>query len=234
MSMWFVGLCVLSLVALGGCGHTGKTTLPESSPNPYAAPVNLPEYRIQSGDLLDIKFFYHAALNESVTVRPDGRISLQIVKEVEAAGLTPAQLTDLLTKKYSTQLQNPDVTVIVRSFSSHRVYVDGEVTRAGEVTLVGPMTALQAISKAGGMKESARVSEVILIRRAADGKILTTKLNLEEAIYGTDRGQDILLMSYDIVFVPRSTIANVNVWVDQYIRKNIPVSLGVYYGVNTN
>jgi len=88
--------------------------------------------------------------------------------------LTPAQLTDLLTKKYSTQLQNPDVTVIVRSFSSHRVYVDGEVTRAGEVTLVGPMTALQAISKAGGMKESARVSEVILIRRAADGKILTT------------------------------------------------------------
>ena len=234
MPKWFVGLLTLSLVALGGCGHAGKSTLPDSSPDPHAAPVNLPEYRIQSGDLLDIKFFYHAGLNESVTVRPDGRISLQIVKEVVAAGLTPAQLTDLLTKKYSTQLQNPDVTVIVRSFSSHRVYVDGEVTRAGEVNLVGPMTALQAISKAGGMKETARPSEVILIRRAADGKILTTQLNLEEAIYGKDRGQDILLMSYDIVFVPRSTIANVNVWVDQYIRKNIPVSLGVYYGVNTN
>jgi len=232
MLKWFVGLFILSLVAVGGCGHAGKTPLPGSSSDPHAAPVDLPEYRIQSGDLLDIKFFYHAGLNESVTVRPDGRISLQIVKEIVAAGLTPAQLTDLLTKKYSVQLQNPDVTVIVRSFSSQKVYVDGEVTRAGEVNLVGSMTALQAVSKAGGMKETARPSEVILVRRVEGGKILTTKLNLEEAIYGTDRGQDILLMPYDIVFVPRSVIANVNVWIDQYIRKNIPVPFSIYYGVS--
>ncbi|MBE0558675.1 MAG: polysaccharide biosynthesis/export family protein [Proteobacteria bacterium] len=231
-SKFFPLLLLLSL--LYGCAHAETVPAKASAPEPPAAPAALPEYKIQTGDLLDIKLYYHPVLNESVTVRPDGRISLQIVKEVLAAGMTPAALTDLLTAKYATQLKDPEVTVIVRSFSAQRVYVDGEVAKAGEVNLTGSMTVLQAISQAGGMRETAQPSEVLVIRRAADRKPTTLRVNLKEAVGGTDKGQDIYLMPYDIVFVPRSGIAHVNTWIDQYIRKNIPIPFGIYYGVNTN
>ena len=188
------------------------------------------EYRIQVGDQLDIKFFYNPELNEQVTVRPDGRISLQLVHEIMAAGLTPAELTSLLTKKYATELKRPEITVIVRSFGSQRVYVDGEVIKPGMFPLIGFVTVLQAISQAGGMKDTARTSEVVIIRRGENNKPLASQVNLRKVIDGTDMSQDIALKPYDIVYVPKSAIANVNVWVDQYIRRNLPVSISTGFG----
>ena len=91
------------------------------------------------------------------------------------------------------------------------------------------MTVLQAISQAGGMKESARVNEVVVIRHGAANQPYAFSVNLEKAIDGTDLRQNISLKAFDIVFVPRSPIANVNVWVDQYLRKNIPISTGFFY-----
>ncbi|HTP66822.1 MAG TPA: polysaccharide biosynthesis/export family protein [Geobacteraceae bacterium] len=198
----------------------------KSQPSSYP----MKDYIIQTGDQLDIKFFYNPELNEvSMTVRPDGRISLQLINEIQAAGLTPAQLTEALGKSYAKELANPGVTVIVRTFSSQKVYVDGEVTRAGVVNLTGPMTALQAIAEAGGFKDTAKPGEVIVIRKGADSKPETIALNLENARTGEDRGQDIVLAPYDIVYVPRSTIADINLWVDQYIRRMIPIPFGLTY-----
>jgi protein involved in polysaccharide export with SLBB domain len=187
------------------------------------------EYSLQVGDQLDIKFFYNPELNEQVTVRPDGRISLQLAHEIMVAGLTPAELAELLTKKYAMEVKRPEITVIVRSFSSQKVYVDGEVSKPGMVPLVGTVTVLQTISQAGGVKDTARTTEVIVIRRGADNQPLAIAVNLDKAIDGTDMSQDIALRPFDIVYVPKSAIANVNVWVDQYIRKNIPVYTGIYY-----
>ena len=99
----------------------------------------------------------------------------------------------------------------------------------GLVPLVGYMTVLQAISQAGGVKDTARITEVIVIRRGADNKPLVIPVNVKKAIDGADMSQDIILRPFDIVYVPKSAIANVNVWVDQYIRKNIPVYTGFYY-----
>lgn len=95
--------------------------------------VETQEYRLSAGDKLDIKFFYNPELNETVVVRPDGRISLQLVDEVAVAGITPAQIDVLLTSKYSRELKRPDVTVIVKSFGVQQVYVGGEVGRQGPV-----------------------------------------------------------------------------------------------------
>ncbi|SNB46147.1 polysaccharide biosynthesis/export family protein [Geobacter sp. DSM 9736] len=195
-----------------------------------AAPAE--EYRIQPGDQLDIKFFYNPELNEQLVVRPDGRISLQLVNELMAAGMTPGQLTEKLRTSYSGQLKQPEVAVIVRTFNDQRVYVDGEVFRPGVVPLPGPMTVLQSISQAGGMKETARLDEVLVIRKNGQSKPVTIIVNLEDAIEGTDHGQDITLLPHDIVVVPRSKIANVNVWVDQYLRRNIPIPIGVGWGIN--
>ena len=108
------------------------------------------EFKIQVGDELDIKFFYNAGLNEQVIVRPDGRISLQLVHEIIAAGLTPAELTNVLVEKYSGELQRPVITVIVRAFGAQKIYVDREVMKPGVVPILGILTALQAISQAEG------------------------------------------------------------------------------------
>jgi protein involved in polysaccharide export with SLBB domain len=182
---------------------------------------------------MDIKFFYNPELNEQVTVRPDGRISLQLAHEIMAAGLTPAELTDLLTRTYSSEVDKPEITVIVRSFSGQMVYVDGEVNKPGMLNMIAPMTVLQSLSQAGGVKDTAKRDEIVIIRQGLDNKPVVLLMNMEKVIDGTETSQDLTLMPFDIVYVPKSNIANVNIWVDQYIRKNIPMGIGFGYNLNT-
>ncbi len=224
-------LSLLVLFVLCACGSVvqNPSPLPVQHQSTQAY-LNSEEYRIQVGDQLDIKFFYNSELNDQVTVRPDGRISLQLVREVMAAGLTPAQLNQLLVEKYAPELKKPEITVIVRSFGAYKIYVDGEVNRSGMFPLLGYTTVMHAISQAGGMKDTARAGEVVIIRRGEFNKPLAFKVNLEKVIDGTGMSQDIALQPSDIVYVPRSAIANVNVWLDQYIRKNIPIPISTGLG----
>jgi len=187
-----------------------------------AAGTTEPEYRIQVGDRLEIKFFYSPELNEQVIVRPDGRISLQLIPEIEVASLTLATLAKQLTERYAADLNQPQVTIIVREFGLQRVFVDGEVGAPGVVPLAGQMTALQAIAQAGGMKETARSTDVLVIRRGQANTPVAIRVDLKKAREGGDLAQDISLAPLDIIYVPRSRIANVNLFVEQYIRKVLP------------
>lgn len=218
---------LITLTLIVGCSSsvTGKTGVLQSSTYPVK------EYRIQPGDQLDIKLFYNPELNEQLVVRSDGRITLQLVNDVVAAGLTPAELTAVLTKAYAGELSNPKVAVIVRTSVADKIYVDGEVNRAGIMNLTGPTTVLQSISQAGGMKDSARVDEVMVLRRAENNQVDVILVNLEEVLQGTNAGQDIVLRPNDIVYVPKSKIANVNTWIDLYIRKNVPLPIGLGYSL---
>ena len=166
-------------------------------------------------------------------VRPDGRISLQLANEVMAAGLTPEELRKSLAARYGKEINKPEISVIVRSFSMQRVYVDGEVFRPGMLPLAGPVTIHQAITAAGGFRETARRTDVIIIRQV-QGKPVPLKVNMEEVVKNEDPSQDILLAPFDIVYVPRSNIAEVNKFVDLYIRRNIPVGAGVGVGWTLN
>jgi polysaccharide biosynthesis/export protein len=164
-------------------------------------------YVIQPGDTLSVKFFFNPELNEEdVIVRPDGRISLQLIHEVKAANLTAPQLTALLAEKYKGQLKNPEIAVIVRTVRDpYRIYVDGQVAHPGEFEIVGSLSVLQAIARAGGLKEdTAKSSEVKVIRRGPDGKPFVININLNEVLKGRDLSQDISLHPYDILYVPRS------------------------------
>ncbi|MCA9470435.1 MAG: polysaccharide biosynthesis/export family protein [Nitrospirales bacterium] len=190
-------------------------------------PTLMQEYVIQPGDELDIKFFYNPDLNELVIVRPDGRISLQLVGETIAAGRTPRALTQLLTQEYDKELKKPVITVIVRSFGA-RVYVDGEVEKPGELELSGPLTVMQAIARAEGATEKAW-QEAIVIRRIYGKQPLVIPVDIEAVLTGEDFTQDIGLVPFDIVYVPRSPIADVNLWVDQYVRRNIPIHFGLFF-----
>jgi len=227
--IWFAERVMATLTSLvfvmllTSCNTATKIPPPMVHPETQADLQTEQEYRIRIGDQMSIKFFYNPGLNEQVTVRPDGRISLQLVHEVVAVGLTPAELTDFLTAKYATEIKDPEIAVIIRSFSAQKVFVGGEVNKPGLLDLLTSMTVLQSISLAEGFKDTARIKEILVIRRKADNKTQILPINLDDVIKGIDNRQDIILLPYDIVYVPRSKIANVNQWVDQYIRKNIPI-----------
>ncbi|MBJ6751627.1 polysaccharide biosynthesis/export family protein [Geomonas anaerohicana] len=225
---WLKTFILLVIFAAWGCT---STTTSNRLPLPVAtagAEVKS-TYRIQPGDLLDVKFFYNPELNEQVVVRSDGKISLQLINEVIAVGLTPTELTQSLTAAYTKEILEPKVTVIVRTPVADKVYVDGEVNRAGMVTINGTITAVQSIAQAGGMKESANPKTVMVIRRDSRNEISTISLNIEE-IRRNGEG-DVLLQPNDIVYVPRSSISDINTWIDLYIRKNVPLPIGLGYSI---
>lgn len=212
------------LLLITACSTSSIVTDPD--PIPSQDTHKKTEYVIQTGDLLDIKFFYNPELSEKLTVRPDGRIALQLIDEVMAGGLTPQQLKATLIKQYAKELRDPDITIILRKFGG-KVFVGGEVGKPGQYALEGSLTVLQSIAQAGGLKETAW-KEAIVIRRLKDQPPLIFELDLTVVIQGEDFTQDLFLRPFDIVYVPRSPIANVNLWVKQYIRSNIPFDFGFF------
>lgn len=221
---WMKFAILTLLFPLAACSHAvkGQSSLAYADTQKVPLPPLAEEYRIQAGDLLDIKFFYNPTLNEQVTVRPDGLISLQLIKSTEAAGLTPEQLTDRLKKEYSGQLKEPDIVVIVRSFAAQRVFVDGEVAKPGLVPLTGPTTVLQAISQAGGILYTGQSTDVLVIRRGTDNQPLAMVVNMEKVRDGSDLKQDIYMKPFDIVYVPKTAITNANLWIEQYLTRMVP------------
>ena len=184
-------------------------------------------YKLQVEDEIEIKFHLVPELNDLVKVRPDGKISLQIIDEVEVLGLAPSELDQLLTKKYSKTLRDPDLTVIVRQFSGQKVFVGGEVNSQGLVPIHGRLTVTQAIMQAGGFKDSAELENVVLLRN--QGKkdpyfaVLDLENNLKDPMGGL-ASNGVVLQPYDVVFVPKSTIATIDQFIDQYINKVVPRS----------
>lgn len=132
--------------------------------------------------------------------------------------------------KYSEELKKPEVTVIVRTFGSQRIYVDGEVGKPGLLPLTGPTTILQGIAQAGGFLVSGSVAEVVVIRRGPESKPFAMRVDMEKVRSGADMTQDIYLKPSDIVYVPRTSIANVDLWIDQYLNRIIP-RIGFLYSV---
>ena len=209
-------LCACSSIApYGGAvkvSDLGKEGLPKFSKskgrttNHYET-IKDPEYVIKPGDKLSIKFFFNPELNEKdLVVRPDGRISLQLINEVQAAELTAPQLTTLLSERYIGQLKNPEIAVMVRSVRAQpKIYVDGEVGNPGTFELGDSLNVLQAIALARGFKsDTAKKDEVIVIRRDQNGKQFVIKLDISAALTGRDLTQNISLLPDDFVFVQRS------------------------------
>jgi len=190
-------------------------------------------YRIQRSDVLDIKFFHNPELNETaLTVRPDGTISLPLIKEVRAIDLTPVELSEQLKEKYSQILAKTDITINIKTYAGQKIYIDGEVMRRAQFSYVAPMTVMDAITQAGGFTEYALHEEVVVIRRPHGQKPKATVVDMRKYLSAVDFTQDINLMPNDIVFVPRTHIGDVNRWVDQYIRNMLPYgpSPTVIYG----
>jgi len=213
-------------------------------------------YYLQTGDKIDIKFYYNKELNESVVIRPDGKISLQLVGEVHAVGLAPEKLRGALVKKYTGILRRPEVAVIVRSFSKQKIYVGGEVNKPGALAISGSMTALQAILQAGGFDQDAERRNIVVLRNSGTGTPEFITLNLRDHIglvslnsgkdncndcitderFSMNPSADIFLKPFDIVYVPQTQIGKTADFFEQYFNKIVPIyrNMGLYFTYNLN
>ena len=210
-------------------------TEPRLGPMPGASPVPqiAPEpYRIRPGDELEIRFFHTPDQNVTLPVRPDGNISLPLVYELEVAGRTVEEVRRELVERCSRELAEPEIAVIVRSFAKYLVHIGGEVGRPGVLELSGPRTVLQAVFEAGGLLPSASPSDVLLVRRTSDGGYELAAADLAMVLTGENASGDLALRPFDVIYVPTSSISDVNKWVDQYLRKNLPFNMGFTYRLN--
>jgi len=195
-------------------------------------PSEPPAYRLQPGDVIEVRFFQFPDQTVTLPVRPDGLVSLPLAPEVRAAGRTPEELRLELEQSYSKELRDPQLAVIVQTFGTYKVHVGGEVTKPGVFDLGGGRTALDVVFEAGGFLSSASASDTIVIRRTGERQFMVIPLDLEAAMEGRDLRQNMMLQPFDLVYVPSSTIGDVNRWVDLYLRKNIPFSLSVGWRVD--
>ena len=191
----------------------------------------LEPYRIQINDVLEFLFFKNTELNQTRIVGPDGAVSLQLIGSVQVVGRTVDDITSEITTLYAKELIHPQVTVAIKEFSGLKVYVGGEVNQPGIQVYRGGLTALQAVVAAGGFKTTASLTSVIHIHKGPRGEPVGALLDLSRALKHAELERDVALTPTDILFVPRSTIANVNLFVEQFFRNMWPIPVGIGWTV---
>jgi polysaccharide biosynthesis/export protein len=186
-------------------GTAGKNAPAQSTASEAssAAPVAAadPHYVIGGQDVLDIAVWKEAELTRVVPVRPDGKISLPLLNDVQAAGLTPTQLAEQLTESLKKFVTNPQVTVIVTQINSQRIFILGEVARAGAYPLLPNMTILQGLSSAGGFTQFANLKKIYMFRME-NGKQVKYPFNYKSVISGKSSDENVALKAGDTIVVP--------------------------------
>jgi polysaccharide export outer membrane protein len=160
-----------------------------------------PGYLIGPEDVLSIVYWRDKEMTADVTVRPDGKISLPLLNEIQAAGLTPGDLRDRLTELSKRYLEDPNVTVVLKQINSRKVFITGEIMKPGPYSLTTPTTVLQLIALAGGLKEFAK-SEKIVIVRIENGRSMAYPFNYKQVMARKRLQQNIELKPGDTVVIP--------------------------------
>ena len=213
------------------------------------------KYYLRIGDLLEIKFYQNSELNQVIPVRPDGKISLEPIGEIQAEWRTPDELRDELMQKYAEVFTSPKITVIVKEFAVPEIYHGGRITVivrkyatqfvyvGGEVYASGlipldyrkEITALEAVIQQGGFKNTGDPTCIVILRNSGEENPSFLLIDLKSHLRLKSR-QDIILQPYDIVWVPKSRISTMIEFMDQYFNQLIPVykTIGVGFNYDLN
>ncbi|MGO8719744.1 MAG: polysaccharide biosynthesis/export family protein [Acidobacteriaceae bacterium] len=159
-------------------------------------------YRIGADDVLTVNVWHEPEVSRNVPVRPDGKISLPLVGDVQAAGLTPTELQNELEARFSKFLTDPDVSVIVAEIRSQRINVLGQVLRPGTYALIPPMNVIDAVATAGGLREFAKPNKIYVLRTLPTGQMERIKVQYNNLLKGKRGSEDVLLQTRDTVVVP--------------------------------
>lgn len=204
-----------------GCSYSNYRNIERPEP-PLRSNTPAP-YKLDSGDTISIKFFHNKELNEeNLLVRPDGKISLQLVGDITAKGSTVEELRQTLKERYKELLTFPEIAVIVRSIHKKVIYVGGEVVRPGEYIDDRGVNPLQAILMAGGDKKTANLSSVIILRETKKDVMGYYIVDLRKDLKELNNYRNIQLQEYDVVFVPPSGISEVNRFIELYVSRMLP------------
>ncbi len=203
MTKRFALIMILTIIFLNfNISHSQETKeIPGKTPSQSQVPPDSDKYVIGPEDVLAILVWKEETLSQQVMVRSDGKISLPLIDEVQAAGLTPLKLKEILIEKFKKYVDNPLVTVMVREARSFKVYVSGQVAKPGVFTLVGDITILQIIPMAGGFTEWANQRKILLIRQE-QGRESRMTINYKKIISGEDVKANVILKPGDTIIVP--------------------------------
>jgi polysaccharide export outer membrane protein len=194
-------VCAASAQQKPEANQPAQTASADANGGAHKAATSDPNYVIGGQDVLDISVWKEAELTRTVPVRPDGKISLPLLNDVQAAGLTPTQLAEQITESLKKYVTDPQVTVIVSAINSQRIYILGEVTRAGAYPLLPDMTLLQGLSSAGGFTQFANLKKIYMFR-TENGKQVKYPFNYKDVINGKATDENVVLKAGDTIVVP--------------------------------
>lgn len=212
-------------VEVGSCPRP-VVNIPQAPDNSEMTQLSLQRrnarYRLSEGDILDLDFRFTPEFNQTVTVLPDGFISLRGVGSLHVQGETLPELRRSLQEVYSKSLHEPIISIVLKDFEKPYFIVGGQVQHPGKFDLRGDTTVLQAVEIAGGFNDNAKHAQVLLFHRVSNGWVEVKKLNLKGVLRGRDLGEDPHLKPGDMLFVPKSAASK--------IKQFIPsTGMGVYY-----
>jgi protein involved in polysaccharide export with SLBB domain len=212
---WLLAIAVMALLPLGACTPSAPNI---AAPGvfPGGVPVTEP-HTLAPNDELEIRFPYYPDLNDRVLVGPDGRLSLQMVNTVAVGGLTVADATKLINERYAAVIKDPQATITLRTYAPQEVFVDGWVNNPGLVRSDVPLTVSRALAQAGGAKSGAHTDDILVLRRASDGKVYYYQVTLGN--YAGAGAEDPLLKSYDVVYVPQTVFASLSDFLTTYVKQ---------------
>jgi protein involved in polysaccharide export with SLBB domain len=218
-----------ALLASAGCSSSSATATKATAMQAQMAAepvysVQEGEYRLSPGDQVSVDFMFHRDLNAGeVTVRREGDVTVSGLGEFYAAGLTAEELEERIYRRASLTYRNPQVSVVVLRRQEYRAYVGGEVRRPGFVGVRPGLTSMRAIFDRGGFLDTAKIDNVLHVRWDDDGSFTARVVDLKTMLETGDSRGDVALGPNDVVFVPKTRIANADLWVSQYILKLIPI-----------
>jgi len=193
-------------------GGATQQTAPLGPPQPahdFGFAQRHPRYTIRSGDVFEVMFEFTPDFNQTVTVQPDGYVSLRNIGDVYVAGQTIPDLTNSLRNSYSKILNAPMVSVVLKDFEKPYFIADGQVGHPGKYDLRGDTTVVQAVAMAGGFLPSAKHSTVVLFRRVSDDLVQSKLIDVKKMQRDHNLSEDVHLQPGDMVFVPKNRLSKI-------------------------
>lgn len=225
-----LNLTILACVAvLAGCTNQ-EITVRERDPEGFAPWSDQAfEHRLGMGDRLNVFFPLTPENNEEILVAPDGSVALKITGRLKAQGLTVDQLQLVIQEAAAKNLRNPMVVAALADSRSARIVVGGQVRNPGSFLINARPTVMEAVMLAGGLNPESRMNEVIVLRMRPDNTAMLRRVDLQRFISRGDMSENIRLQPEDMIFVPRSRVAEVNWWVEEYINRMLPFGRQLSY-----
>jgi len=202
--------------ASGEAPSSAVASAPEASsgeaPHPALERRN-PRYQLCRGDILELDFPFSPEFNQTLTIQPDGYITLRGVGDLHVLGQTLPELTQALGAAYGKILRDPQITVSLKDFDKPYFIVSGQVGRPGKYDLRGETTVTQALAMAGGFNDNAKHSQVLLFRQASSDWVEVKKLNVKQMLQARNLSEDLHLRPGDMLFVPKNAVSKVKPWI---------------------